>query len=201
MNSTYLAWLLDLDGTLYHPFGVKLFMGIELLGNPRTIPLLRAFRKEHEKLREQDFEAESTSPFEEQVARTARRFSVPADLVQQTALRFMVDKPGRWIRMFRRKALLQEIADYRVNGGKTALVSDYPASAKLRALGAESLFDVVVANGEIGGPKALKPSPAGYLSAAHRLGVPPENCLVIGDRDDADGQAARRAGMAFRLVR
>src|SRR5690606_40516027 len=53
--------------------------------------------------------------------------------------------------------------------------------------------------GESGGPSALKPAPDGYLKAALSLGVSPEHCLVIGDRDDADGAAARAAGMAFRL--
>jgi HAD superfamily hydrolase (TIGR01549 family) len=201
MTATTQAWLLDLDGTLYRPLGVKICMAVELLASPRAIPLLRAFRKEHERLRHQAFESHAISPFEEQVARTARHLSIPADQVRATILRFMVDEPGRWIRVFRRKQLLDEIADYRANGGKTALVSDYPARAKLEALGAESLFDVVVANGEDGGPNALKPSPAGYLAAARRLDVPPDRCLVIGDRQDADGEAARRAGMAFRLVR
>jgi beta-phosphoglucomutase-like phosphatase (HAD superfamily) len=39
------------------------------------------------------------------------------------------------------------------------------------------------------------------LSAAERLGIAPANCLVIGDRDDADGAAARAAGMAVHIIR
>jgi HAD superfamily hydrolase (TIGR01549 family) len=46
----------------------------------------------------------------------------------------------------------------------------------------------------------LKPWPDGYLLAAERLGVAAAECLVIGDREDADGLAASRAGMAFRRV-
>jgi len=103
--------------------------------------------------------------------------------------------------LFRRKALLDEIEAFHAKGGKTALVSDYPARTKLRALGVESLFDTIVANGEPGGPSALKPSPEGYLAAAKRLEIEASHCLVLGDRDDADGEAARRAGMGFRLVR
>jgi beta-phosphoglucomutase-like phosphatase (HAD superfamily) len=59
----------------------------------------------------------------------------------------------------------------------------------------------VIANGEPGGPERLKPHPDGYLLAAALLGVSSEQCLVIGDRDDADGVAARHAKMAFRLIR
>jgi HAD superfamily hydrolase (TIGR01509 family) len=46
----------------------------------------------------------------------------------------------------------------------------------------------------------MKPDPDGMLRAAALLRVPPERCLVIGDRDDADGGAARAAGMGFRKV-
>ena len=82
----------------------------------------------------------------------------------------------------------------------TPVVSDYPARKKLSALGVTDLFDAIVASGEPGGPVALKPDPRGYLLAAEQVGIPAAECLVIGDRDDADGEAARRAGMQFRRV-
>ena len=84
---------------------------------------------------------------------------------------------------------------------KLALVSDYPVRRKLDALGLPLEFDAIVANGEAGGPKSLKPNPEGYLLAADRLGTSPRRCLVVGDREDADGDAALRAGMSFLLVR
>jgi HAD superfamily hydrolase (TIGR01509 family) len=46
----------------------------------------------------------------------------------------------------------------------------------------------------------LKPDPEGYLLAARTLGVEPAQCLVIGDRLDADGAAAQAAGMAFQHI-
>lgn len=71
---------------------------------------------------------------------------------------------------------------------------------KLRALAVQDLFDVVVASGEDHSPRNLKPDPEGYLRAAELLQVEPAQCLVIGDREDADGAAARAANMGFRLV-
>jgi HAD superfamily hydrolase (TIGR01509 family) len=62
------------------------------------------------------------------------------------------------------------------------------------------LFDRVVACGEPGGPNKLKPAPDGFLLAAKVLGVEPNRCLVIGDRTDADGAAAKASGMEFRLI-
>ena len=112
----------------------------------------------------------------------------------------MQERPSRWIRLFRRRGLIEEIRHFRERGGRTALVTDYPAGAKLDALGASELFEVVVSSGEPGGPKRLKPDPEGYLLAAAALGIEPSHCLVIGDRDDADGEAARAAKMAFRRI-
>jgi HAD superfamily hydrolase (TIGR01549 family) len=113
----------------------------------------------------------------------------------------MIQRPGKWLRLFRRQPLLAELHAFKQQQGVLALVSDYPARRKLQALGVSALFDVVVANGEAGGPRWLKPNPEGLLSAAERLGVNAERCLVLGDRADVDGEAARRAGMAFRRVR
>jgi HAD superfamily hydrolase (TIGR01549 family) len=112
----------------------------------------------------------------------------------------MIARPGRWLRRFRRSSLLTEIAQFRANGGRTALVSDYPARTKLMALEASDLFDAVVANGESDRPYRLKPSPEPFLMAAATLNVPFAECLVLGDRPKLDGISAQRAGMAFRQI-
>jgi HAD superfamily hydrolase (TIGR01549 family) len=203
----YRAWLVDLDGTLYRPRGVKLAMAAELavLGW-RDIRVVQAFRHEHERMRDavangssQDTSANAVlrSAFEQQIQRTALGLSMPEADVELVINRWMIERPGKWLKLFRRRGLLEKIADFRQNGGRTALVSDYPASRKLAAIGVANLFEVVISNGEHGTTFALKPNPAAFLAAAERLRVAPEHCLVIGDRDDADGQAASAAGMDF----
>ena len=200
MTRSHDAWLVDLDGTLYTARWVKLAMAAELaLSGWGAIGTLRRFRHEHEALRDAlDHDVES--PFALQLERTAAALGVAPEVVERDVRRWMVERPLAWVRRFARRALLDEIAAFRAAGGKTGLVSDYPAREKLGALGASELFDVVVASGELGGPARLKPHPSGYLAAARRLGVAPERCLVIGDREDADGVAARAAGMEFRKV-
>jgi HAD superfamily hydrolase (TIGR01549 family) len=201
VSTGYEAWLCDLDGTLYRPVPLKLLMGAELLLlGLADLRAIRVFRREHERLRGSEQFAPGTVPFELQLQRAAEQLGLGPEVLRAKVERWMIERPARWVRVFRRKALLQEIRDYRHQGGKTAVVSDYPARSKLRAMGLDDLFEVVVANGEPGGPLALKPRPDGYLLAARRLGVEPARCLVIGDRDDADGAAARAAGMAFRNV-
>ncbi|MBI4950527.1 MAG: HAD-IA family hydrolase [Myxococcales bacterium] len=194
---THDAWLVDLDGTLYHPLPVKLAMAAELaLTGWGAVAVVRRFRKEHEAVRDEG----ARDPFRAQLERTAAALGRDLARVESVIDAWMHARPGKYVRWFRRRPLLAAIAAFRTAGGRTALVSDYPARKKLAALGAEALFDAVVAAGEPGGPERLKPDPDGYLRAAERLGVPAGRCLVLGDRDDADGAAARAAGMDFRRV-
>ncbi len=199
---SYDAWLIDLDGTLYWQAPVRWLMAAELmLLAPHRIRAVQCFRREQERMRREGPPADSVSPYERQMLRAAAKLNCTPDSLAAVFVQWMERRPAKWLRLFRRRSLLREIEAFRAAGGKTALVSDYPASIKLAGMRIATLFDVVVANGELGGPATLKPDPAGYLLAAERLQVPPARCLVIGDRDDADGEAARRAGMAFRLVR
>lgn len=194
------AWLVDLDGTLYRAGWLKLAMCAELLfWGPRSISVVRTFRREHERLRKELVDPVD-SPYEEQLQRAARRLDLDPLVVQSTIECWMIRRPRKWVRLFRRRRLLADIAAFRQQGGRTALVSDYPAGQKLIALGAAALFETVVANGETDGPRRLKPWPDGYLLAAERLGIPPGQCLVLGDRESVDGEAARRAGMLFRKI-
>lgn len=203
-TTRYSAWLVDLDGTLYRHKPVQLAMAAELLlfgwGSIKT---LRTFRHAHEELRAEasSERALALSPFQRQLDLAAKKLGKPSSDVEVVVRRWMFERPLKWVARSKRQALLNALAQFRAGGGKTALVSDYPASGKLQALGATTLFDLVVSNGEPGGPSKLKPDPEGYLSAAKRLGIEPARCLVIGDRDDADGAAARAAGMGLCLIR
>lgn len=196
----YDAWLVDLDGTLYEARPLKLRMLLRLAwAGPRTILVLRSFRHEHERMRREALPA-LPSPFAEQISRTAARLRTTQEHVRAVVERYMIEIPSELLPGCQRTSLIREIREFRDAGGKTAVVSDYPASQKLAALGVRALFDEVVANGEPSGPQQLKPSPDGMLRAAERLGVIPARCLVLGDRKDADGQAAAAAGMAFRWI-
>ncbi len=202
----YDAWLVDLDGTLYTARWVKLAMAVELaLFGWAAVGTLRQFRNDHEALREEVSAGKAlsvsyASPFAAQLSRSAQALQMPVAQVERVVQEWMFERPGKWIRRFPRRALLAELRAFKAEGGRTALVSDYPAERKVTALGARALFDVIVANGEPHGPARLKPDPESYLRAAALLNVEPARCLVIGDRDDADGAAARAAQMAFRLV-
>jgi HAD superfamily hydrolase (TIGR01549 family) len=194
------AWLVDVDGTLYFGSLVKIAMAAEmLLRGWRTISVIVSFRKHHELLRRERHD-EETDLFQLQVMRTAAEHALEPEIVRALVEEWMFDRPCKWIALFRRRSLLREIRQFKRDGGLVGIVSDYPAKAKLATVGLVGLVDVIVANGEEHSTGRLKPSPAGYHRAALILGVQVEDCLVIGDRADADGAAAEAAGMTFRAI-
>ena len=198
--SHFKAWLIDLDGTLYHALPVKAAMCAELLTASSYVrKVIRAFRHQHEALR-RNGSHEVSSPFEVQLEAAAQELGLSVTDVRSVIDEWMFRRPCKWLSLFPRSSLLREIAQFRAAGGQTALVSDYPARRKLDALIATELFDVIIANGECDGPSQLKPDPNGFLKAAAKLGVAAHECLVIGDRPDADGLAASSAGMSFRRI-
>jgi beta-phosphoglucomutase family hydrolase len=82
----------------------------------------------------------------------------------------------------------------RERGFKLALVSSTPhgnIDLILGSLGAEAAFDVIVGEEDV---TRGKPDPEGFLLAARRLGVPPEECVVIEDAP-VGVEAAKRGGM------
>ena len=163
------------------------------------MPALRAFRSRHEEVRGREL-GDAPDAFQLQLRLAAEGGGHDPERLEHLVREWMVRRPGRWLSLFRRRPLLREVERFRAAGGRTAVVSDYPAREKLAAMGVASLFEVVVASGDPGGPRRLKPEPDGYLAAAEALGVAPTECLVLGDREDADGEAARRAGMGFRRI-
>src|SRR5687767_3956143 len=143
----YEAWLIDLDGTLYEARWVKLAMAAELaVAGWGAIRTLQSFRGMHERLRE--LAEDHDSPYHAQIERTASHLGISSAEVERRVEEWMIRRPGKWIRMFRRHELVSEISAFRGAGGRTALVSDYPARTKLVALGVPELFDAIVASGE-----------------------------------------------------
>jgi putative hydrolase of the HAD superfamily len=85
---------------------------------------------------------------------------------------------------------------------KTSLVTDgLPVMQrnKVAALGIAGRFNTIVCCGDLAAPK---PAVAGFLQAAHSLGVELSACAMIGDRVDHDMAPAKALGMhTIRLAR
>lgn len=88
----------------------------------------------------------------------------------------------------------------RAGGMRTALISDcgYELPEFLPSLPVSGLLDTCVYSVDVG---TCKPDPAMYLTACHRLGVTPGQCLYVGDGGGRELTGALRLGMtAVRLA-
>jgi phosphoglycolate phosphatase/putative hydrolase of the HAD superfamily len=193
------AVIFDVDGTLYEQGPLRRKMAIELLAycalRPWRVGLLRrlqTFRSERERLSDERAPGVGWLQYE----RPASRLGVPPEILEREVGEWMERRPLRHLASCRVAGVRRFFGELHTFGIRIGVLSDYPAQAKVEALGLSA--DVVVAGVD---PEVdrLKPHPAGLEAAIARLGVAHDRCLLIGDRDDRDGECARAAGVACLL--
>lgn len=203
MNSAGVrALLFDLDGTLYRQRPLRIRMALEFalasLGAPLAV--LRAargvalFRRAREELRDRVGGLERL-----QYEEAARRAGVDEEQLERWVREWIEERPLRHLRRLRAEGLAELLDALDARGLRAGILSDYPARAKLEALGLRGRFDPVLCSTdrEI---DAFKPNPRGFLRACQLWGVVPAEVLYVGDRADVDAEGARRAGMPCVLV-
>lgn len=89
---------------------------------------------------------------------------------------------------------LQALADLRTAGWRIGLVSNITSETQLQwaASPFPAYFETTAFSAEVG---AAKPEPAIYLAACNALGVPPTDCVYIGDGNDEELPGAAALGM------
>ena len=188
----------DVDGTLYDQRRLRLGMLRQLLGHAwqtrslDTLLTLRTFRRVREALAELGDEQAGSDFMALQYAQTANRHGRTPAAVRALTDEWMEQRPLPLLAACRYAHVAEVFAGLRAAGKRVAAFSDYPAVAKLAALGLQA--DVVVCATDPGIAR-LKPDPAGLLAILRQTGVAPERALMIGDRFDRDAAAAARAGM------
>lgn len=177
----------DMDGTLYDQSRLRrrmlaLLIREVLRSRSTKVPsVLRAFRRHREAL------ADAT---EQDFARL--QYVLPRrepDLVRAVVAEWIEERPLALLRTFRTEGIERLFAAL-ARSHVLAVHSDYPAERKLAAL--ELTAHLTVAAEDVG---RLKPDPAGLHWLIAEANTDPSRTLMIGDRDDRDGEAARRAGV------
>ena len=197
--------LLDVDGTLYRQPPLRLRMMLELfkfiLNHPvqglKTAYLLREFRTNRESLR---LKVGFQGSLEEiQYSRVATRMKVPAALVRQRVREWMLLRPLRFLRLYRRPGIEDFLRKCTDNGIRIGAFSDYPTREKVEALGLSPWFKLHLCSTD---PEinAFKPSAVGILLACKKWKLVPKELLYVGDRAEIDAVAAAAAGAQFVLV-
>ena len=193
----YKLVVFDLDGTLYDKRGLSLRM---VLHAPWDLMKMRAERQTRARMKGLWLGTENfVQTYNEQLAQRMGCSPLQAkEWYEQRYMPLMVKLIGKYQPLG--EWVLPFVQDCQHKGIKMVVLSDYGfVNEKLQALGLEpSLFDWVVSAPELGG---LKPAAELMHHVAERMGVAVEDCLVIGDREDTDGEMARRSGAQFRKVK
>jgi HAD superfamily hydrolase (TIGR01549 family) len=198
------AVVFDLDGTLYWQMPLRALMMIELVALPFVAPrlapqrfrALSAYRRAQEELR-----GHGAAEFvgAAQVQRAAREANIPAQEVEALVEEWMIRRPLKYLRRLRAAGLEDILGLLDRRGVPAGVFSDYPAEAKIAALGLSGRFAFALSSSD---PKigAFKPHPRGFLRACECLHLRPAEVLMVGDRADTDAAGAAAAGMPCVII-
>ena len=196
----YKAVIFDVDGTMYHLKKMYRIMFREVINyyfyhpqNFREINIIIDFIKEREKHALEVVDDVENAQYEW----TAIKHKISRQEVRELVERWIFQVPLQHIYSCRRIEVIDLFNSLTIHGIPTGIFSDYPSEAKLKKLGLSTQCIISATDPNVG---RLKPDPKGLLLAANILGVSVEDCLLIGDRDDRDGECARRAGMKYFIL-
>jgi HAD superfamily hydrolase (TIGR01549 family) len=189
----------DVDGTLYDQGRLRRTMARDLLlasllGADVSSPkVLAAFRRRRETMAEEETKDFEGCLVRETAAKTGRSEAEVTAIVE----RWLLERPLRHLARCRYAGVDKLFAGLRRAGKRIGILSDYPAQAKLNALGLAADHIVAAGDLEIG---RLKPHPRGLQRLMEIADVSASRTILIGDRYDRDGRAAERAGTRY-LIR
>jgi HAD superfamily hydrolase (TIGR01509 family) len=212
------AVIFDVDGTLYRQSTLRRAMLFRLVRahalHPReavaTFRILWSYRAAHEQLRNDQLQSnrlrtdDSTEPVggmlgERQLVLTARRSGYPVAVVKRAIEKWIERSPLDLMLATRWPGVVECLQQLRGAGMRIGALSDYPATAKLTAMGLSALFDLVACaqDSDVG---RLKPDPAGLRLVLARLDVPADQAVYVGDRPELDAVVASAAGMRCYII-
>jgi FMN phosphatase YigB (HAD superfamily) len=198
------AIVFDVDGTLYRQAPLRRAMLLRLLKHVASRPhrgvstfrALSAYRHAQESLRGAPVQGGLA---EAQMRLACERSGLAEPVLAPIVARWMDREPLPLLGRFVEPTLRALLTSARSRGLRLGVFSDYPAAAKLEAMGLSEFFEVAV-SAQDAAVNSFKPDPAGLVETLRRLGVRPEQALYVGDRHDVDFPAARAAGVACVIV-
>ena len=154
---------------------------------------LRLFRKKREAATEGGANSFDCAIYCE----VAEKLGLFAEYVEKLVCRWIYDAPLKYLNYCSDKRLSSIIKKARENGIITVTFSDYPTKDKLFALQTEVDAQFSATDPEI---NALKPEAKGLHTILETMGIDAGQCLMVGDRDDKDGECARRASIDYLIL-
>lgn len=188
--------ILDLDGTLYYLFFVKLIMCFELLmyyllhfWKFKELAIIYYYRK----IREEN----SENIVKKQYTLVAKKYNIPINRVKNLIEKWILIKPLKVLALCKDRKLDNLIIQFKKNGGKVIIYSDYPTKKKLELL--NTLYDIAY---DATNPKinVLKPNTKGLMYIIKENKLKREETIFVGDRDSKDGACARKCNVEYVIL-
>lgn len=187
----------DLDGTLYDNNWLITRLAF---ADPRHALWMLADRKTRKKLKGVDCET-AEGFYHAFITEITRRVGVDYERVKDWYVNIYTPHILRVLHKHYKIADFVEplMKALRERGIKTVIFSDYGfVDNKLKEMGLDpELVDYRLATGDFGG---LKPCKGAFERLLTFLGVTAQETLMIGDREESDGEGARSVGMRFLKV-
>ena len=187
----------DVDGTLYDQKKLRRAMvwllARHLMTHPPQAKLLRTIAT-YRKCRDELAEEEAENVCELQYQRPAAVLGMEAAQIESQVRPWIEEIPLQVLPRCRYPHVEEVFDRLRRQGRALAVYSDYPVEEKMDALGLRADLCLSSVDSEV---DRFKPHPAGLALILERFRVEPREALMIGDRDDRDGEAARRLGVPF----
>jgi len=183
----------DVDGTLYaqKPLRIRMLMALLIhtltSGSLETLKILKHFRRVREDLGNHETQNFEASLFE----RTSKITGASAEKIAEVVHEWIEVRPLAYLKACRYPGVNEVFEGLRSRGIKVGVFSDYPAGQKLNAMELQADF---VISAEDTSVRVLKPNPLGLTRLMDQADTSPSKTLMIGDRIDRDGEAAKRAG-------
>lgn len=187
--------IFDLDGTLYRmQWYMRPLITVAVFPYCFRLPRFLKIRNR--------FAGKDLNSREQLLSEICRQMSLSEHLAEEEILKWILEsfypafvKTMRFLRNSRPQ-LDQTLTTLKNSDIKLAVLSDYDhVKQRLENLSIRPELFHTVTSSEAAG--ALKPSARPFIEIAENWNIPPEKIVVIGDRDDTDGEAARKASMQF----